>query len=471
VKVLFVHSTDQHATEAGGLISMRRLRRSLREQGVESQVLCATRNGPASEAETIPGASELSGFEAPLRRITRQIGLNDIHRLGTFKIPQLAAYQRADVLDFHCIHGGFFNYLALPSLTTRKPAVLTLHDMWPFTGHCANSQDCMRWVHGCGHCPYPQAYPSVSRDATNLEWRLKSWAFGHSRFSVVAPSKWMVMAARQSFLGRFPIFYIPHGIDTNVFRPVGRACARAALGIAPNSRVLGFACTRIDDPKTGAPNRAKGVDLLIDAVRDLPDHLKTNTVLLLMGQGGERLADLTGVPVIGLGYVSSDRMKAIAYSAADVFISASRGESFGLVALESMSCGTPVVGFDVGGLKEVLRPGIAGAVASAISGPALCDAVVQMLENDVRRARMAKQGRDIAVAEHGLDIQARRYLQVYQDTIAERGSDGSGGRGSRGSDGRGSSGSDGSGRGSRGSDGSDERGSPGTDESATACGQ
>jgi glycosyltransferase involved in cell wall biosynthesis len=207
-------------------------------------------------------------------------------------------------------------------------------------------------------------------------------------------------------------------VDTNVFRPVGKAVARAALGIAPNSRVLGFACTRIDDPRTGVPNKAKGVDLLIEAVRDLPDHLKANTVLVLMGQGGERLAELTGVPVVGLGYVSSDRMKAIAYSAADVFISASRGESFGLVALESMSCGTPVVGFDVGGLKEVIRPGVAGEVATAVKGSALCDAVVQMLENDVRRGRMARQCREIAVSEHGLDIQARRYMQVYLDTIA-----------------------------------------------------
>jgi glycosyltransferase involved in cell wall biosynthesis len=418
MKVLFVHSTDQHATEAGGLISMRRLRRSLKEQGVESQVLCATRNGPAAEAQTIPGASGLSRLEAPLRRITRQIGLNDVHRLGTFRIPQLEAFRRADVLDFHCIHGGFFNYLALPSLTKHKPAVLTLHDMWPFTGHCANSQDCERWTQGCGRCPYPNAYPSVSRDATHLEWRLKSWAFGRSRLSVVAPSKWMVTSARQSFLNRFPIFYVPHGVDTNVFRPVGKAVARAALGIAPNSRVLGFACTRIDDPRTGVPNKAKGVDLLIEAVRDLPDHLKANTVLVLMGQGGERLAELTGVPVVGLGYVSSDRMKAIAYSAADVFISASRGESFGLVALESMSCGTPVVGFDVGGLKEVIRPGVAGEVATAVKGSALCDAVVQMLENDVRRGRMARQCREIAVSEHGLDIQARRYMQVYLDTIA-----------------------------------------------------
>jgi glycosyltransferase involved in cell wall biosynthesis len=417
VHVLFVHSTDQHALEAGGLISMRRLRRSLREQGVDSQVLCATRNGPPSEAETIPGASGLSGLEAPLRRIARRIGLNDVHRLGTFKIPQLAAYQRADVVDFHCIHGGFFNYLALPALTRHKPAVLTLHDMWPFTGHCANSQDCERWIQGCGRCPYPNAYPSVSRDATHLEWRLKSWAFGRSRLSVVAPSRWMVTSARRSLLSRFPIFYIPHGVDTDVFRPVGRACARAALGIRPNSRVLGFACTRIDDPRTGAPNKAKGVDLLIEAVRDLPDHLKTNAVLLLMGQGGGRLGELTGVPVVGLGYVSSDRMKAIAYSAADVFISASRGESFGLVALESMSCGTPVAGFDVGGLKEVLRPGVAGEVASNVTGSALRDVIVQMLENDVRRARMSRQCRDIAVAEHGLDVQARRYLQVYRDTI------------------------------------------------------
>jgi hypothetical protein len=73
---------------------------------------------------------------------------------STQAIAQHPFYQEADVLHFHNLHGGYFNYLFLPYLTRNKPAVYTLHDMWGFTGHCSYSFDCNRWQKGCGSCPY-----------------------------------------------------------------------------------------------------------------------------------------------------------------------------------------------------------------------------------------------------------------------------------------------------------------------------
>jgi len=115
------------------------------------------------------------------------MGLNDIKCIGSFRIKHLPAFQEADVVNFHGIHGQFFSYLALPALTANKAAVFTVRDMWPLTGHCAVNYDCERWRIGCGQCPYPNAGPPLpeGRDGTHLEWKLKRWVYRHSRMTLV----------------------------------------------------------------------------------------------------------------------------------------------------------------------------------------------------------------------------------------------------------------------------------------------
>ena len=112
----------------GGPIAMLRLQEGVRKAGIHSRILCLTPTRADSVA--IP---RVRG-EGRLRAVTSRLGLNELHSLGTFKIQNLAAYAEADLLHIHGLHGGFFNYLALPLLTKRKPAIYTLHDMWPFTG-------------------------------------------------------------------------------------------------------------------------------------------------------------------------------------------------------------------------------------------------------------------------------------------------------------------------------------------------
>ncbi len=285
MKVLIVNDDDSRAG-GGGNIAMHQFHVNLQRAGIESKVLCGTKRLPDFESVAIPRSGFTARLESQLRKITGRLGLNDIHCLSTFGIRKHPAYLEADVLNFHCLHEGYFNYLALPQLTNGKPAVFTLHDMWPLTGHCAYSYDCERWKTGCGKCPYPDRLPAIQRDGTRWEWMLKKWAYSRSNIAVAAPSMWMTNQARESILNCFPIHHIPHGVDTELFHPRDREECRKALGIPPGRKVLMFAAATMG--KVNDDGYRKGNDLLVEALQAMPESLKAETTLLLMGLGGAR---------------------------------------------------------------------------------------------------------------------------------------------------------------------------------------
>jgi glycosyltransferase involved in cell wall biosynthesis len=400
MRVHLVHVGD--VGWGGGQIQMLRLQTGLRRRGVDARVLCRDRT--RDDSVELPRRDRLERF---IRHFTCRLGLNEIHCLSSFDLPHTEAVQRADVLDFHCMYHNYFNYLALPALSREKPVVLTLHDMWPLTGHCHNSLDCTRWRTGCGRCPYLDVSPAVDRDATRWEWRLKRWAYQRSRLTVVAPSAWLAGLARQSILGRFPVHHIPNGVDTTVFRPLDPAMCRSILGIPPGKKVLLF----VVDSMTRS---LKGSDLLVEALQQLPASLRQEVFLLLLGHKTEALARLTQLPALGLGFVSSHALKVVAYSAAHLFVFPTRADNFPLVVLESLACGTPVVSFRVGGVPESVRHGVTGYVADPGNPAALAAGIVEVLGAGSELESMRATCRKLVLRHYGLPRQVSRYISLYR---------------------------------------------------------
>ncbi len=190
--------------------------------------------------------------------------------------------------------------------------------MWALTGHCGYSYDCERWKFGCGKCPYPDVHPPIRRDGTRIEWWLKNRVYSRSNLTLVSPSTWLKKLAKESMINRFPIKQIPNGVDTDIYRPLDSEQCRSLLGIPGGKHVLMFAAVNLKDHR-------KGGDLLINALQSLPQSLKAETVLIVLGQSGGTIAETVGIQTLDLGYVSSDRLKTIAYSAADLFIFANAG--------------------------------------------------------------------------------------------------------------------------------------------------
>jgi glycosyltransferase involved in cell wall biosynthesis len=405
MNVLQIHGKD--FPEGGGAVSTYRLNAGLRKAGIQSRIMCQKTTQPTSAQ--IPRSPRL---ERLIGHVTLRLSLNDIHCVGAFKVKKHEAFISADIVHFHGIHSQFFSYLALPSLTADKPAVFTLRDMWPFTGHCAFSFDCERWKIGCGQCPYPDAPPVLPSkvDNSHLDWKLKNWAYSRSHLTIVALSHLMVQQAQQSMLQRFPVYHIPNGVDTAAYQPLDPEQCRAILGIPPQKKVLMFGAVRLSQWR-------KGGDLLIKALRGLPRSLQRDIVLLLLGNDGEAIAQAVELQTLPLGYVGGARLKSVAFSAADLFIFPTRGEGLPNVLLESMACGTPMVASAVGGVPDVVRPHMTGYLAAPDSVEGLRDGIVQLLEDERLRQRMRQQCRTIAVNEYSVELEVQRHIDLYRKLL------------------------------------------------------
>jgi len=389
---------------------MYRVHRSLLRLGVDSKILVLKDEGFGPDVSRLPRIETLS-LERRVRSVTGRLGLNDVHRLGSFQLDRHTFFQNADVVHFHCMHSGTFSYLALPKAAASKPCLLSLHDTWAFTGHCGYSYECERWKTGCGDCPHPEEHPSIARDATRLEWRMKTRALLKSRIHLISKCAWTTRMARVSSLRHLPLSEIPYGVDTAVFRPRGRAQSRDLLGLPQDRFALLFSAQSLT-------NRRKGADLLIRALQELPPDLAARTLVLTMGKRGADLAQGTGLPVRDLGYLADDHLKAIAYSAADLFLFPTRADVFGLVSIESQACGTPVVSFRVGGVPDHVRPGETGFLAEPEDALGFRDGIVLLLENEASRHRMSETCRASALQNFDLSLEATRHSNLYESILS-----------------------------------------------------
>lgn len=404
MKVLHINQSD---TNGGAAIAGYRLHQSLSTQGIHSRQVVGHKETTSDLVAEVPRSRYL---EKNIARVTRRLGFNHINNQTTANISKHPFYIEADILNFHNLHTGYFNYLAIDNLTAHKPAVFTLHDMWSFTGHCAYSYVCNKWQTGCGQCPDLATYPAITRDTTAIEWKLKNWVYSRANLAIVTPSRWLTEQAQQSMLNRFPIHYIPNGIDTQSYQPLDNAQCRAVLNIPEDKQVLMFGAASLADSR-------KGGDLLHQALTHLPDHLKANLILLTLGRGGEAMGEAIGIPSINLGYVGSDRLKAIAYAAADLFLFPTRADNLPLVLQESMACGTPMVSFNIGGVPDLVRPGETGYLAAPEDVKDFCQGIEQLLADPALREQMGRNCRAIALTEYPLELQAQRYIELYRDRL------------------------------------------------------
>jgi glycosyltransferase involved in cell wall biosynthesis len=408
MNVLHINQSDLYG---GAAIAGYRLHQGLLAQGIDSYLLVGK---ALTSSQRVATVRRWMRIETQLFRIGWPLGLNYLNHISTFAIPKHPFFKKADILHLHNLHTSYFNYLAIASLTKLKPAVFTLRDMWSFTGHCSYSYDCDRWKIGCGKCPYLNTYPEVRIDNTRLEWKLKNWVYSRSKLAIVTLSRWLAEQAKESMLGRFPIYHIANGIDTDSYQPLDREKCRSLLNVPPGKKVVMYGAFKQNSAR-------KGGDLLLKALQNLPHSLRKETFLLTMGEAGENITEVAGMPTLNLGFIGSDRLKSIAYSAADLFLFPTRAEAFGQVAQEALTCGTPVVSFNVGGVPDLVRPGVTGYLARPEDHKDFSRGVLELLEDEALRLEMSRKCREIALREYELKQQTKRYIELYEGILREDG--------------------------------------------------
>jgi glycosyltransferase involved in cell wall biosynthesis len=321
----------------------------------------------------------------------------------------------SDLIQLHWVT-RFVDYQAFFDLIPAStPVVWTLHDMVAFTGGCHYDQGCNRFAQSCGRCP--QLGSESDTDLTRQVWQRKWKIFQKLRpqqLHIVTPSHWLgEQVGQSSLLSRFPHSVIPYGLDTEMFAPRDRRVSRELLRIPLHAKVVLFIANGVSDPR-------KGFRLLARALRSIESP--SGMFLLSLGPGAS--ADFGGFPSAHIGQQDDDLFLSHVYSAADILVAPSLQDNLPNTVLESISCGTPVVGFAVGGIPDIVRPGLTGLLAAPGEVVSLRTAIVDLLKNEEGRKDMAIHCRKIATQEYALEIQARRYLKLYEDVLRKNRGDG-----------------------------------------------
>jgi D-inositol-3-phosphate glycosyltransferase len=223
------------------------------------------------------------------------------------------------------------------------------------------------------------------------------------------------------------IAIVPPGVDLELFRPIPQAEARRALGQDPEHRMILF---------VGRMDPIKGLDTLVRAmalVVDADPRWRDNACLCVIG--GDRTDDPARMDAemarihalrveLGLGDVVNflgpqpQDLLPLYYSAAQVVVVPSRYESFGMVALEAMACGTPVIASEVGGLSTLVRDGRTGFLVPDGNPQALADRLRPLLGDSALRATLGSQG--VATAESYTWPAIAERMEVVYDAVLTR---------------------------------------------------
>jgi glycosyltransferase involved in cell wall biosynthesis len=383
-----------------------------------------TYSGRASKATAL--------IASPQKIVDDFRGVENFDFPGTQRLLGLAP-EAPDVVHLHNLHHffGYFDLRALQPLSQTVPTVVTLHDAWMFTGHCAVSFDCNKWESGCGSCPYLDTAPSVRRDSTDLNWLRKKQIYENSSLFVAAPSHWMLERAKASILSHSIVGtkLIPNGVDLSIFRPAEKAAARERIGLPQDEPILLFSGL------SPANNPFKDLPIIRAAV-DMIGRIGTNITLVVLGASEEtqRIGQAT---IRFAGYETDEAKVARFYQAADFYMHAARvgAENHSLAILEALACGVPVVASDVGGIPEQVKslplpssgssyPSHPGGATGILTPPgdakALADAVAILIEDSALLRAMSSNAAEDARRRFDLRTQVDAYLDWYGEIIERR---------------------------------------------------
>ncbi|MBD2773261.1 glycosyltransferase family 4 protein [Iningainema tapete] len=415
MKVLHLSTFD---IKGGAARAAYRLHQGLQDIGVNSQMLVLEKS--SDDKSVIEPRTRLSQgiarskitFDALPLKLYRQrqntlLSLQWLPDRSAQKIAQL----HPDIINLHWISCGFMQIETLAKL--NRPLVFTLHDMWAFTGGCHYSGDCDRYTISCGACP--QLGSSKDKDLSRWVWQRKAKAWRNLNLTIVSPSCWLAKCASSSSLFRnLRIEVIPHGLDTQMYRPIAQHQARELLKLPQDKQLILFGAIQ------ATRNQNKGFNLLQPTLQELSKcGWKDKLEIVIFGaEQPENPPDLA-LRTHYLGHLHDDLSLTVVYSAADVMIVPSIQEAFGQTAAESLACGTPVVGFNATGLKDIVNHQQNGYLAKPYEVEDLTKGIAWVLENPDRHQKLSHCARKKAEQEFRMEIQARRYLTLCQEIAIE----------------------------------------------------
>jgi len=381
-----------------------RLHRAFNEAGLESGILALYSDKNESQGISVMGKKGrvISKINNTIQSyLTRNI----LTKYGGFSYPVLGSdvserkeVLQADVIYVHWILNGFLSIQSLDKLARlKKPIILVMHDMWTITGGCHHSFDCDKYTIQCQNCQFFE--PNKIKDLSYKGFNKKQHFFSkYQNFYFVSPSKWLYDCAQKSaLLGSKPVFHIPNVIDTSLFKPFSRKVARQILNLDSKKDIIAFGAMAINSPY-------KGWEYLKTALNILYESGNREIQIVVFGSGpNSEISESIPFETRFIGFVDNEYAISVIYNAANVFVAPSLADNLPYTILESLSCGTAVTAFKVGGIPELIAHKNNGYLAEYKNSEDLAAGIAYCLEEKITGYKL-KEFDQLTVIDKHLEL-------------------------------------------------------------------
>jgi len=375
MRILHVNHSD---LSGGASIAAMRLHLALLKEGVDSKFLAL--NQSSTEPGVIKSATKVSKYlnlarfhfdQIPVKKYRNRLpGLFSPAWHGSSRIVELINSQNADIVHFHWINNGMIRVADIVKI--EAPIVWSMHDMWPFTGGCHYDDNCGLYRGECGPCKVLGS--ARKSDLSHRGYKSKAKCYGKKNdITFIGLSKWLSDTAKQSsLLGGKSVLNLPNMIDPKEYKTLDREFCRQLFNLPEDKQLVLFgAMNATSDPRKGYSELVKALTLLRDEDLDL----------VVFGSSHDGVSHSAGKNIHFLGELGDTQSLVALYNAVDVMVVPSRQENLSNIIMESLACGTPVVGFDIGGNGDMIKHTQNGYLATSYSSEDLAAGISWVLQN------------------------------------------------------------------------------------------
>lgn len=401
MKILHINTADHGGAGAAAL----RLHIALLHNNIDSNFLCLNKLNSHTlkcEAFVQKRASCLfrllhrlklvrNANEQNTESLKGKVGDYEIFSFPTtdYDIASHHLVKEADIIHLHWVANfmdwhSFFKKL-------KKPIVWTLHDMNPFSGgfHYSGDMNRNKYI-------FHELEEKIFSIKINAVRKIE-------QIHVVCPSNWIRnQSLHSAIFGQHPHYLIHNSVPIDIFRPLDKLKSRSILNLPNDGKIILFVAASITNPR-------KGFDLLLKAIHCLDRNKYSLAVVGYSTLSGIYQAD----NVYHLGHITDEEVLATAYSAADLFVIPSIEDNLPNTMIESLSCGTPVVGFNIGGIPDAVLGGFNGFIVDKINSNELYQTIIKALDYNFDRQRIVED----AVKRFGPNVQTLRCLDLYRHLL------------------------------------------------------
>jgi len=413
LKIVTVNISDVHG---GATRAAKRLHSALLQEGVDSVFLANLKSG--NEGEVIGKQGLLSKI---IYKIKYRLDVQSLKpyqlknqtpfspgRFGDSNIVQQINELEPDIVHLHWIGGAMIKIQDLARI--KSPIVWSLHDDWAYTGGCHIKWDCKKYTSACGSCPVLNS--NKESDLSHQVFTAKKKVYDQmDSLTVVGLSRWIGHCASESkLLENAKVVQLPNPINTAKFRPSDKLKSRDALNLPADKKLILFGAMNAGgDVRKGFVELKSAINLMGE----------TDVELVVFGMDKPTVDQGFQYKVHYMGNIDEDDILIKLYQSADVCLVPSLQENLSNVIMESLACGTPVVGFKIGGNSDMIDHKVNGYLAKPYEVEDLSEGISYVISQS-NQNNLSANSREKVLNNFDEKLVVKRYLELYENIIESK---------------------------------------------------